>query len=170
MEVFTNWKLLRSGISIAKYVFINSPCRMYGLKEVQITSTIINGYLSQNSFSIQKNGLFWSLKIFQDLVAPSDGQRCMFTTFILIRQAGILWAVHHLYHDHCNCTRYEELPIRHNNLLLPVQVNKKWFESQATSSFSMNGVKWSQQWLALDGTDAGPNEIICSPVTIYTGR
>ena len=53
-----------------------------------------------------------------------------------------------------------------------VQVEKKWLESQATSTYRLRNPdkKWNQPWLALDGTDANPQGLLCEPVTVYTSR
>ncbi|CAI8044472.1 hypothetical protein GBAR_LOCUS24667, partial [Geodia barretti] len=50
------------------------------------------------------------------------------------------------------------------------QVRQSWSESQATSTIRASGQKWNQPWLALDGSDADPNGLLCDPVTIYTSR
>ncbi|CAI8017849.1 hypothetical protein GBAR_LOCUS10769 [Geodia barretti] len=50
------------------------------------------------------------------------------------------------------------------------QVRQNWSESEATSTFRVSGQRWNQPWLALDGSDADPNGLLCYPVTIYTSR
>ena len=51
-----------------------------------------------------------------------------------------------------------------------MQVRQNWSESEATSTFRVSGQRWNQPWLALDGSDADPNGLLCYPVTIYTSR
>ena len=50
------------------------------------------------------------------------------------------------------------------------QVNKEWNEAEATRTVCMSGVDWSEEYLALDGSDANSNSLLCEPVTIYTSR
>jgi hypothetical protein len=50
------------------------------------------------------------------------------------------------------------------------QVKKAWLESQVTTTNRLTGQRWSQPYLALDGTDADPNGLLCEPVTIHTYR
>jgi hypothetical protein len=50
------------------------------------------------------------------------------------------------------------------------QVKQEWSETQATSLYRLTGQKWNKQWLALDGSDADPNGLLCEPVTVYTSR
>ena len=45
-----------------------------------------------------------------------------------------------------------------------------WLESQATAIYRVTGQAWNQPLLALDGTDAGPNPVLCEPVTHWTAR
>ena len=51
-----------------------------------------------------------------------------------------------------------------------MQVKKEWHESEATSTLRMRGQLWSRPWLALDGSDADPDGLLCQPVTIHTYR
>ena len=45
-----------------------------------------------------------------------------------------------------------------------------WLESEATARFRVSRQAWSKKWLALDGSDADPNGLLCEPVTLYTER
>ena len=51
-----------------------------------------------------------------------------------------------------------------------IQVKQEWDETQATSVYRLTGKKWNKPWLALDGSDADPNGLLCEPVTVYTSR
>ena len=51
-----------------------------------------------------------------------------------------------------------------------VYVNQEWLESEATSTYRKTSIPWSQPWLALDGSDAEPNGVLCEPVPICTSR
>ena len=51
-----------------------------------------------------------------------------------------------------------------------MQVKQEWDETQATSVYRLTGKKWNKPWLALDGSDADPNGLLCEPVTVYTSR
>ena len=48
------------------------------------------------------------------------------------------------------------------------QVQKEWDETQTTSLYRLTGNQWSQQYLALDGTDASPHAL--DDVTLFTAR
>jgi hypothetical protein len=50
------------------------------------------------------------------------------------------------------------------------QVKQEWDETQATSVYRLTGKEWNKPWLALDGSDADPNGLLCEPVTVYTSR
>jgi hypothetical protein len=50
------------------------------------------------------------------------------------------------------------------------QVKQQWSETQATSVYRLTGKEWNKPWLALDGSDADPNGLLCEPVTVYTSR
>ena len=60
--------------------------------------------------------------------------------------------------------------IIHNYIVAAPQVRQEWSESQATSTYRLTGQRWSRPWLALDGSDADPNGLLCDPVTVYTYR
>ena len=48
------------------------------------------------------------------------------------------------------------------------QVKKYWSETQATSTHRTSGTRWSEPYLALDGTDANPHAL--DSVTVFTSR
>ena len=54
--------------------------------------------------------------------------------------------------------------------MIIMQVKQEWSETQATSLYRLTGQRWNKQWLALDGSDADPNGLLCEPVTVYTYR
>ena len=48
------------------------------------------------------------------------------------------------------------------------QVNQEWSETQATRDNRLTNTPWSQDYLAIDGTDASP--YVLDSVGIFTGR
>ena len=48
------------------------------------------------------------------------------------------------------------------------QVKRSWSETEVTSIYRSNGVRWNQPYLAIDGTDA--QRRVQDTVTIFTGR
>ena len=51
-----------------------------------------------------------------------------------------------------------------------MKVKQEWSETQANSVYRLTGQKWSTPYLALNGSDADSNGLLCEPVTVYTWR
>ena len=61
--------------------------------------------------------------------------------------------LHYEYSHKASGSSIESVPFISRNLQVHL-VKKPWAESQTTSTLRLQGVAWSSQWLALDGTDA----------------
>ena len=149
--------------------------RMCVLKGVHQTSTFSSTLLLALTRDIPLNDLYCSFKIFHLLVEISSGQKCMFTLPMHTKLVSCLCHKCRTSPDHCKFTRYKQVIISHladkeQTIYILMQVKRRWSESQATSTIRLSGQSWSQQWLALDGTDADSVGLVSQPVTIYTNR
>ena len=154
---------------------INGVClflyRMCALKEVLGTSITFSTLLLVLTLAILLNDLCYSLKIFRPLVDAFTGPKCMCILHMHTNQAFCRWHKYHTFLDHCKYIRYcKNLWFTEYNELLLMQVRQNWSESEATSTVRVSGQRWNQSWLALDGSDADPNGLLCYPVTLYTSR